>query len=295
MLLVPGCYPGNNETRYGSTLKGLNSSGTENHTPFPDFRLFLHLLPNILFMKFGLIGYPLTHSFSKKYFEDKFKALGLNGFSYSNFSLKNIEDINSILHSDVFGLNVTIPYKSDVITYLNDIDNTALKIGAVNTIVRTGVNSWKGFNTDVSGFRLSLQEWLKNFPMPERALVLGTGGAAKAIKFSLEEMGIRSSNVSRGQGDNYRYEDLAKDVIDAHLLIINATPLGTFPKTEEYPMIPYDLLTKDHWLFDVVYNPTNTLFLTRGAEMGAQTKNGLDMLHLQAEQAWIIWKSYGKF
>ncbi|MBK9981117.1 MAG: shikimate dehydrogenase [Saprospiraceae bacterium] len=246
-------------------------------------------------MKFGLIGYPLTHSFSKSYFEEKFHSLGLVGFTYSNFSLGNIENIFSILHSDVFGLNVTIPYKSAVIYYLNDIDQTALKIGAVNTLVRTGLNSWKGFNTDVSGFRLSLQDYMKNSPIPERAIILGTGGAAKAVKFSLESIGIKSSFVSRESGSDYKYEDLTKDVIDSHLLIINATPVGTFPKADECPLIPYHLLTRNHWLFDLVYNPTNTLFLTRGAEMGAHTKNGLDMLHLQAEQAWIIWKSYGKF
>lgn len=246
-------------------------------------------------MKFGLIGYPLTHSFSKKYFDTKFLSLGLTSFTYSNFQLENIEDIFPILHSDVFGLNITIPYKSKIINYLNDIEDAALQIGAVNTLVRTGSNSWKGFNTDVSGFMGSLQEWMKDHQFPEQALILGSGGGAKAVRFALENMGIKSSFVSRSPSGDFRYEELTKEVIDCHLLIVNATPLGTFPKTNDCPPIPYDLLSKNHWLFDLVYNPTNTLFLTRGEKSGARTKNGLDMLHLQAEHAWLIWKSYGKF
>ncbi len=246
-------------------------------------------------MNFGLIGFPLAHSFSKKYFDNKFHALGLINFTYSNFALENIGDILPILHSDVFGLNVTIPYKSSVINYLNDIDHTAFQIGAVNTIVRSGLYSWKGFNTDITGFRLSLEDWMKNQPLPERALILGTGGAAKAVRYALDSMGIQSSFVSRSMSGDYTYEKLTKEVMDRHLLIINSTPLGTFPDIDECPMIPYDLLTENHWLFDLVYNPTNTLFLTRGAENGAHIKNGLDMLHFQAEHAWLIWKSYGKF
>lgn len=246
-------------------------------------------------MNFGLIGYPLAHSFSKKYFEEKFNSQGLTNFTFSNFPLENIEDIFPILHSDVLGLNVTIPYKTSVINFLNDIDHVALQIGAVNTIVRTGTYSWKGYNTDVTGFRLSLLDWMKNHPLPEQALILGNGGAAKAVKYALDSIGIQSSIVSRAPGGDYTYERLTNDVMARHLLIINATPLGTFPNPDECPMIPFNLLTKNHWLFDLVYNPTNTLFLTRGAEIGAHTKNGLDMLHLQAEQAWLIWKSYGKF
>ncbi|MEP6795837.1 MAG: shikimate dehydrogenase, partial [Saprospiraceae bacterium] len=180
-------------------------------------------------MNFGLIGYPLTHSFSKKYFDEKFHALRLTGFTYTNFPLENIEDIFSILHSDVFGLNVTIPYKSSIISYLNDIDHTALQIGAVNTLVRTGAYSWKGFNTDFVGFRISLLDWIENQTLPERALILGTGGAANAVKYALDSIGIQSSFVSRAPGGDYTYETLNIDVIDRHLLIINATPLGTFP------------------------------------------------------------------
>lgn len=246
-------------------------------------------------MQFGLIGFPLTHSFSKKYFEEKFNALGLTGFTYSNFPLEKIEDALPLLQSDLFGLNVTIPYKESVIPYLKKLDDTALQIGAVNTLVRTGDHSWKGFNTDATGFQLSLQEWMKDQAFPARALILGTGGAAKAIKFALNTLGIQSSSVSRLADNAFSYEDLSKEIMMDHRLIINTTPLGMHPHRAECPPIPYDLLTKDHWLFDLVYNPANTLFLTHGAQMGAHIKNGLDMLHLQAEQAWMIWKSYGKF
>jgi len=246
-------------------------------------------------MKFGLVGYPLTHSFSKQYFESKFQTLGLKDFSYDNFPIEKIEDILPILQSDISGLNITIPYKTSAIDFLNEIDDTALKIGAVNTLVRTGKYSWKGFNTDEAGFKKSLQNWMKGYPVPGKALILGTGGAALAIHYALNVLGIQSSFVSRGPGGDFSYENLTNELIHEHLLIINATPVGMEPNREGCPAIPYDALTNNHWLFDVVYNPANTLFLTRGEQMGAHTKNGLDMLHLQAEQAWFIWKSYGKF
>ena len=246
-------------------------------------------------MKFGLIGFPLTHSFSKKYFETKFYTLGLSNFSYNNFPIEKIDDVLPILHSDVFGLNVTIPYKTNILEYINEVDPIALQIGAVNTLVRTGEYSWKGFNTDHLGFVISLESWMKGHPYPERALILGSGGASKAIRFALSELGIKPSTVSRGHQGDYKYEDLTKEIMESHLLLINATPLGMDPRIETGPMIPYEYLTSKHWLYDVVYNPPNTLFLTRGQQMGAHTKNGLDMLHIQAEQAWLTWKLYGKF
>lgn len=246
-------------------------------------------------VKFGLIGFPLSHSFSKGFFESKFNSLGLKDFSYSNFSIEKIEDVQELLRSDLFGLNVTIPYKSGIINYVNEIDPTALQIGAVNTLVRTGEYSWKGFNTDVIGFKLSLEAWMKGSSFPERALILGTGGVAKAIKYALLELGIQPSLVSRGSNGDYNYDNINREVINRHRLIINATPVGMEPDKERYPMIPYEYLCADHWLFDVVYNPSNTLFLTRGQQMGAHLMNGLEMLHLQAEHAWFIWKSYGRF
>ncbi|MEO6131170.1 MAG: shikimate dehydrogenase [Saprospiraceae bacterium] len=246
-------------------------------------------------MKFGLIGYPLTHSFSKKYFDAKFISLGLAGFTYQNFSLNKIGDIIPILAGDLLGLNVTIPYKSAVIDYLDEIDHDAEEIGAVNTLVQIENSKWKGFNTDGTGFKFSLENWIGENLYPEKALILGSGGAAKAIKHALFALGIQPAIVSRGNDGDYSYDNLTPEVIGSNLLIINASPLGMSPQENTFPPIPYEALSQNHWLYDVVYNPTNTLFLARGEQMGAHTKNGLEMLHLQAEQAWVIWKTYGRF
>ncbi len=246
-------------------------------------------------MKLGLIGYPLGHSFSKSYFEEKFKRERLPGFSYDNYALDRPDRIPVTLRSDVFGFNVTIPYKTTVIQYINDIDPSAWAIGAVNTIVRVGSNSWKGYNTDWLGFRDSLKSWLGKKEMPQLALILGTRGAAKAIRFALATLGVSSVSVStQGNGD-YTYEGLTLELIEEHRLIINATPVGMLPETERAPTIPYEGLTREHFLFDVIYNPANTLFLAHGKHKGASVKNGLDMLHLQAEHAWDIWKKHGHF
>lgn len=246
-------------------------------------------------MKFGLIGYPLGHSFSKSFFETRFEEEGLSGFTYDLFPIENMDAVKSVLQSDMFGLNVTIPYKSKVMDYLNEVDETAFKIGAVNTLVHLSPQVWKGFNTDWSGFKESLLSWMAGYPVPGHALILGTGGAAKAIRYALHQLGIITSSVSsQGNGD-YAYEGLTEDLIRRHQLIINATPLGMMPDQESAPLIPYEALTDNHWLFDLVYNPANTLFLAHGKQMGARTKNGLDMLYLQAEHAWLIWKKYGRF
>jgi len=246
-------------------------------------------------MKFGLIGYPLTHSFSQEYFFHKFQALGLEGFSYDNFPLVDIEEVFPLLQKDFFGFNVTIPYKEKIFNYLNDIDPEAKTIGAVNTIVNTGNHSWKGFNTDASGFRESLLDWLDSNSIPERALVLGTGGASKAVIYVLNQLNIEVSVVSRGFNGKFTYAELNRQIITDHQLIINTTPVGMFPHIDQLPEIPYAAITPDHWLFDVIYNPGNTLFLTRGEQAGARIKNGLEMLRLQADHAWAIWKLYGKF
>ncbi len=246
-------------------------------------------------MKFGLIGYPLGHSFSKDWFTNKFEALGLTSFSYELFPLQEVEEVYDVLHRDVFGLNVTLPYKTTIINYLNEIDSQAWKIGAVNTLVRTGPNSWKGFNTDISGFREALMQWLHDEILPTYALVLGTGGASRAISAALYEMGVGYTLVSSSGNGDIGYQDLTREIMEQHLLIINTTPLGMTPDTAQCPDIPYMYLTPRHYLFDLVYNPANTLFLTRGTEHGARIQNGLRMLHIQAEHAWTIWKSYGKF
>ena len=177
-------------------------------------------------MKFGLIGFPLGHSFSKAFFEAKFQNESLTGFTYDNFPVEDIDSIKALLQTDVFGFNITIPYKSVILDYINDVDEAAFKIGAVNTLVRTSEDSWKGYNTDWSGFRESLLEWLIGAPIPQKALILGTGGAAKAIRFTLHQLGIITSSVSsQGHGD-YAYEGLSEDLIAEHHLIINATPWG---------------------------------------------------------------------
>jgi len=246
-------------------------------------------------MKFGLIGYPLSHSFSKEYFTDKFNSLGFTDFSYDHFSLIHIEEVRHLLQADFLGFNITIPYKEKIIPFIAQMDPMAREIGAVNTIVNTGGHAWKGFNTDASGFKVSLLHWFGSSPFPANALVLGTGGASKAVVYVLQQLGIPVSLVSRRHSATYTYTQLDERSIAEHQLIINTTPVGMFPHIDQMPQLPYAALTPDHWLYDLIYNPGNTLFLTRGEQAGARTKNGLEMLRLQADHAWAIWKSYGQF
>ncbi len=246
-------------------------------------------------MKFGLIGYPLGHSFSKGYFENKFLKEGLLDFTYNNFPIESIETVQPMLQSDVLGFNVTIPYKTTIIDYLDEVDDDAFKIGAVNTLVKLASGKWKGFNTDWSGFTESLTDWMRGQPIPSRALILGTGGASKAIQYALGQLNIPTATVSSHGNGDYLYGDLNYESIKNHSLIVNASPIGMMPDVDRAPLIPYEAITPLHWLYDLVYNPPNTVFLARGAQMGAQTKNGLGMLHLQAEHAWLIWKKYGRF
>jgi shikimate dehydrogenase len=245
---------------------------------------------------YGLIGYPLGHSFSAGYFAKKFEKENIENSEYKNFPIENIELLNSIVSKTegLKGLNVTIPYKQQVIPFLTAISDDAQTIGAVNTIkIETvgGRKTLKGFNTDVYGFQQSLQPHLKNFH--NKALVLGSGGASKAVEFVLNKLSIEYVIVSRnpsGEGQ-IAYTDLTQELIQSHLLVINTTPMGMYPKVDTCPEIPYNLLTKKHILFDLVYNPEETLFMKKGKEKGAFTLNGLEMLHLQAEKAWEIWNS----
>lgn len=246
-------------------------------------------------MKFGLIGYPLSHSFSQNYFTERFKRLGLVDFSYALLPIQSEAGFPSVLHDDYFGLNVTIPHKSAILNYLNEIDPAALQIGAVNTIVRTGIYSWKGYNTDVLGFTESLLEWYGDERLPENALVLGSGGSSKAVCYALQRLGINTSVVSRSGAGHLVYDDLTKDIMNQHRLIINTTPLGMMPNESACPSIPYEYVTPEHRVFDLIYNPLNTLFLSQSENLGAKVKNGLDMLYKQADQAWLIWKQHGKF
>jgi shikimate dehydrogenase len=242
--------------------------------------------------QYGLIGYPLSHSFSKKYFSEKFELEDIVNHSYSLFPLERIDDLPLLLnsHEDLKGLNVTIPYKEYVLAFLDEIDEDAAGIGAVNTI-KIVDGKLKGYNTDVYGFEIALLK-LIDIDKIDNALILGTGGAAKACSYVLKKLKIPFSYVSRTKKEKqFTYEELSKQVIENHQLIINTTPLGTFPNVASYPNIPYNDLSKKHYLYDLVYNPEVTEFLKRGKEQGAAIKNGLEMLHLQAEKAWEIWNT----
>jgi shikimate dehydrogenase len=241
---------------------------------------------------FGILGFPLGHSFSKKYFTDKFNEENIDA-SFLNFELSNIQDFPTILeqHSDLKGFCVTIPYKQDVIQFLDDIDPLAERIGAVNSVQIIRENEkikLVGYNTDIHGFTESLRVFLDG--AKPKALILGTGGVSKAVATGLEEMGIEYQFVSRTASHKcISYDMLSKELMSNYHLIVNCTPLGTFPKDDTCPDIPYEFLTKDHFLYDVVYNPAETLFMKKGAEQDAKTHNGLKMLHLQAEKNWEIW------
>ncbi|MDF1676905.1 MAG: shikimate dehydrogenase [Vicingaceae bacterium] len=242
---------------------------------------------------FGLIGHPLAHSFSKKYFESKFKKEGITNCSYQLFDIENILDFNTIKNTtELTGLNVTIPYKQSIIEHLDEIDTNAKLIGAVNTIkIDTATKKTKGFNTDYYGFKNSLKPFLEN--THQRALILGTGGASKAIVHVLKNLNIDCLFVSRTpkKDNEISYQDVNEYVIKHHQLIINTTPLGTYPNIESYPNISYENLTSNHLLYDLVYNPEETVFLKKGKEKGCLTINGLQMLKLQAEKSWEIWNS----
>ncbi len=241
--------------------------------------------------RFGLIGRDISYSFSQGYFAEKFEKLGLHDHSYENFDIPNIADFLSLTNqSDIIGFNVTIPYKEAIIPHLDRLSKKAKKIGAVNTIKRTKKGRLKGYNTDCYGFKKSLKKHLK--PSHTHALILGTGGASKAVAFVLEELQISYKFVSRSPRENgLIYKQLDQYLLSTHTLIINCTPLGTFPDIERCPDIPYEFIGKNHLLYDLIYNPSETTFLSKGRVNGASTCNGLRMLELQAEKAWKIWNS----
>ena len=243
---------------------------------------------------FGLVGYPLGHSFSESFFNNKFNSEGIDA-QYLNFEIPNINEFRNIINTNtnLRGLNVTIPYKEQVIPYLDDIDITASEIGAVNVVkfIRNGNNLiLKGFNSDVIGFCNSLKPLLK--PHHTHALVLGTGGAAKAIAHGLKSLGIEPIYVSRTKKDGaLTYNELTPEIIKKYQVIVNTTPAGMYPHVDTCPDIPYHLLTPQYLCYDVVYNPEVTLFMKKSQEQGAVVKNGLEMLILQALAAWEIWNS----
>lgn len=240
----------------------------------------------------GLIGRTLGHSFSAKYFAEKFEHEGLSSeFSYQLFELPEIGDVEGLLaeNPNLIGFNVTIPYKEQIIPFLDDLSSEARAIGAVNCVKILSDGRRVGYNTDVDGIRLTLDNLLGKEEIAS-ALVLGSGGASKAVKYVLRERGIKCVIVSRNSDSgDITYDELSAEVMAVNKLIINASPVGTYPKVEDAPALPYHLLTAEHLLFDLVYNPSVTRFMQYGIEQGAQTVSGLDMLHAQAESAWQIW------
>ncbi len=245
--------------------------------------------------KYGLTGYPLSHSFSKRFFTDKFAAENIAA-TYDNYEISSIDQFREIVinNPELMGLNVTIPYKEQVIPLLDDVNESAQEIGAVNTvkITRTGQKiTLTGYNTDAYGFEKSLTPLLK--PHHRKALILGTGGASKAVKYVLTKLNINyiSASIEELRVNEIRYTDINSAIMAERLLIINATPLGTYPKIDTFPPIPYDNITEKHLLFDLVYNPEETVFMQKGRTYGAVVKNGYEMLVGQALRAWEIWNS----
>ena len=243
--------------------------------------------------KFGLIGYPLGHSFSKNFFNEKFHSENIDA-EYVNFEIPTIKDLTKVLllNPDLVGMNVTIPYKEQVIPYLDELDPDAKEIGAVNVIKlvhQKNKTKLVGYNSDIIGFMQSIEPLLE--PQHKKALILGTGGASKAIFTGLKKLGLEAKFVSRTpKKDMLTYDDLTPEIMEEYKVIVNCTPVGMYPKADEYPKIPYEYITPNHLLYDLLYNPNTTLFMKKGADKGAVTKNGLEMLLLQAYAAWDIWE-----
>ena len=244
--------------------------------------------------KLGLLGKNISYSFSKAYFKEKFENQQITDTTYENFDIETIDLFPSIIKNtkNIKGLNVTIPYKEVVIPYLDKINKKAKEIGAVNTIKITKKGKLVGYNTDCYGFKKTLKPFLQ--PHHKKALILGTGGASKAIAFTFKELGISHHYVSRTQskGVSFTYNSLTEDTIKQYQVIVNCSPLGTFPNIEDCPNIPYNAINENHILFDLIYNPKETKFLRLGKAQNAITINGLNMLKLQAEKAWTIWNLY---
>lgn len=242
---------------------------------------------------YGLIGFPLIHSFSQDYFNRKFEAEGIDA-RYVNFEIPEIEDFHRVIsdNPNLAGLNVTIPYKQQVISMLDEMDPEAAEIGAVNVIKfirRNGRLTLKGYNSDCIGFRDSIAPLLTE--QRNKALILGTGGASQAVGYALRSLGIETQPVSRSSRPGVlTYSELDEEIMSAHKIIVNTTPLGMYPHTEQCPDIPYNMLSSEHLCYDLLYNPDITLFMKRSAEAGAETKSGLEMLLLQAFAAWNIWQ-----
>ena len=244
--------------------------------------------------KFGLIGATVSHSFSKSYFDEKFFRDGLRDYHYDLYPLGSVDELKKLLkdNPDLCGLNVTIPYKEKVIKLLTDIDPAAKRIGAVN-VIKIKDGKLKGFNTDSDAFRETLEKWFPN-PAGSKALILGTGGSSKAVQEALKKLEVPFETVSREKDNgDYTYTDLEKNkkVLAGVNLVINTTPLGMSPNTNEMPPIDYEQISPGHFVYDLIYNPARTMFLQKAEMRGAVVRNGLEMLHIQAEKAWAIWNN----
>jgi len=241
---------------------------------------------------FGLVGRDIDYSFSQKYFSDKFQNEQIENVLYKNFDIPDISHFPQIIkkNKDLKGLNITIPYKQTIIPYLDKLSLKAEQIGAINCVKITKNNKLKGYNTDIYGFKKSLLPLLESHHT--KALIFGTGGASKAVEYVLKQLNILYKYVYRNpQKENLSYDAISKDIIESHTLLINCTPIGTFPRVEESPLIDYKSLSEKHLVFDLVYNPAQTKFLRLAKEKGATTKNGYEMLVYQAEKSWRIWNS----
>lgn len=239
---------------------------------------------------FGLIGYPLGHSFSPAYFEEKFKREGIEDASYQAFPLEDVSYFPFLVVREVelCGLNVTVPYKKQILPYLNRIDPLAEKIGAVNTIKIENAEL-VGYNTDIEGFVEAIRPLLPVYH--ESALILGNGGSAMAVKAGLESLGIDYKVVSRSKDGDLNYDAITKEIVSENTIVINTTPLGMFPDVDFFPNFPYEYLSNGHLCFDLIYNPEETAFMRLSAEQGAKVSNGLEMLKAQAEASWRIWNT----
>ncbi|WP_018341438.1 shikimate dehydrogenase family protein [Cytophaga aurantiaca] len=240
---------------------------------------------------YGLIGYRLSHSFSKKYFNEKFLKENISDCVYENFPLDSIKEFTELLQNtpNLKGCNVTIPYKEEIIPYLDELDVAAKEIGAVNVVKILPNGKLVGYNSDYYGFKTSLQKFIPA-DKSHRALILGTGGAAKAVAVALKDLEIPYQYVSRSKGaGTISYDEMDVNVLKQHSIIINTSPLGMYPDVDSFPAIPYQFLTDKHYLYDLVYNPEVTAFMRKGKQHGAHVVNGLEMLIGQAEKAWEIW------
>ena len=244
--------------------------------------------------KFGLIGSSVSHSFSKSYFDEKFFREGLRDYHYDLYPLASVDGLKKLLEEnpELHGLNVTIPYKEQILKFLSDIDPNAKKIGAVN-VIKIQNGKLKGFNTDRDAFYETLEKWYPT-TTNTKAIVMGTGGSSKAVQQALKKLGIPFEIVSREEEKGqHTYESLKKDgtPITEAQLIVNTTPLGMTPNTDNFPPIDYELITPQHYVYDLIYNPARTLFIQKAEMRGATVKNGLEMLQIQAEKAWAIWNN----